>query len=130
MSKDKTKSKKSTKLLIRQRRIFSNEFKREKVCELTSGKISIIDFSKLWDITPATVYRWIYTYSPEHKKGTIMVIQKESESSKTQELLLKIASLERTLGQKQMVIDFQEKLIELASKELSIDLKKNFSPSA
>ena len=133
MSKDRLNSKKSTissvnRLVIRQRRVFSDEFKRAKVLELTSGKTNITDFSKLWGIPTCTVYRWIYKYSPEHKKGTTMVIQKDSESSKTQELLQKIASLERTLGQKQMVIDFQEKLIEIASKELSIDLKKNFSP--
>ena len=56
-----------------------------------------------------------------------MIIQQDSESVKTQELLKRVAELERTLGQKQMVIDYQDKLLELASKELEIDIKKNFS---
>lgn len=128
MSKDDLKSKKSTNLNIRPRRVFSTEFKRQKVAELTSGKITITNFSKLWDIDTNTVYRWIYKYSPEHKKGTTMVTQLDSEATKTQELLQRISELERTLGQKQMVIDFNEKLIEIASKELEIDIKKNFSP--
>lgn len=128
MSKDDLKSKKSTNLNIRPRRVFSTEFKRQKVAELTSGKITITNFSKLWDIGTNTVYRWIYKYSPEHKQGTTMVTQLDSEATKTQELLQRISELERILGQKQMVIDFNEKLIEIASKELEIDIKKNFSP--
>ena len=69
MSKDDLKSKKSTNLNIRSRRVFSTEFKRQEVVELASGKISITNFSKLWGIGINTVYRWIYKYSPEHKKA-------------------------------------------------------------
>lgn len=127
MSKSDFKSKKSTILNIRQRRHFSEEFKREKVNELISKHYSITDFCKLWKVSPVTIYRWIYKYSPTHKQGTIMVIQKESEASKTAELLNKVANLERALGQKQMKIDFLEKLVEIAGKELEIDLKKNFN---
>ena len=126
MSNSKSNSKKSTILNIRQRRTFSDEFKREKVKELTSGQYSILSFCKLWSVSPPTVYRWIYQYSPEHKKGTTMVVQKDSEVAKTQELQLRVAELERSLGQKQMVIDYQDKLIELASKEFEVDIKKNF----
>jgi transposase len=57
-----------------------------------------------------------------------MVIQKDSEAVKVLELQARIAELERVLGQKQLQIDFSEKLIEIASKELEIDIKKNFNP--
>lgn len=127
MSKSVLKSKKSTKLTIRQRRIFSEEFKREKVKELTSGLCSISSFCKLWEVSNVAVYRWIWQYSPDYKKGTTMVIQKESEASKTAELLKNNANLERILGQKQLKIDYLERLIEIAGKELEIDLKKNFN---
>ena len=53
----------------------------------------------------------------------------ESESNKTKFLQTRLAELERIIGQKQLEIDFQNKLIELSSAELGIDLKKNFSPS-
>ena len=124
----KLNSKKSTKLKIRQYRIFSDEFKREKVAQITSGQTSILAVSKLWEVSPESIYNWIYKYSPDHKRGTTMVVQKDSESSKNVELQKKVAELERILGQKQMVIDFQNKLIEIASKELDIDIKKNFNP--
>lgn len=127
MENKNLKSKKSTNLNIRQRVNFSEEFKREKVKELTSNKYTIASFSKLWNISKLTVYRWIYQYSPEHKKGTIMVIQKESEAAKTSELFARNAELERIIGQKQMQIDYLEKLVEIASKEYDVDLKKNIN---
>ena len=129
MSEQNSRPKKSTNLKIRRRRIFSEEFKREKVQEIISGHQSIGSFCKLWSVTPAAVYNWIYQYSPAHKKGTTMVIQKDSEASKTQELQTRIANLERHLGQKQLDLDYLEKLIELASKELDIDIKKNYKPT-
>ncbi|EKO78685.1 hypothetical protein LEP1GSC068_2737 [Leptospira sp. Fiocruz LV3954] len=38
----------------------------------------------------------------------------------------KIKELESVVGQKQMKIDFQEKMIELAEKEYCVDIKKKF----
>jgi transposase len=39
-----------------------------------------------------------------------------------------MAELERIVGQKQLEIDFLNKLLEIGSGELGIDLKKSFSP--
>ncbi len=122
-------SKKRTKLTFRQRRVFSEDFKREKVQQITAGHYKISSFCKLWSLPPVTVYRWIYQYSPEHKKGTTMIVQKDAEATKTQQLLTRVAELERSVGQKQLAIDYLEKLIEVASKELAIDLKKNYKPT-
>ena len=55
------------------------------------------------------------------------MVQKDSENTKTEELARKVAKLEQALGQKQMQLDYLEKLIDLASKEYDVDLKKNFS---
>lgn len=78
MSHSKSNAKKSAILNIRQRRIFSDEFKREKVEKLISGQHSIPSFCNLWSVSKQTVYDWIYHYSPQHKKGTTMVIRKDS----------------------------------------------------
>ncbi|NBB32058.1 transposase [Cellulophaga sp. BC115SP] len=129
MATSKSKTGKSTKYEIRQSRIFSESFKREKVEDILNKRISIIEFCKLWDVSSTSVYRWIYQYSSHYKKGTKMIVQQDSEEAKTQELLKKVAELERILGQKQMEIDYQSKLIEIASKELDIDLKKSFKPT-
>jgi transposase len=129
MSNRKLKTGKSTNFAIRQRRVFSEPFKREKVDDILNKRISIAELSKLWEVSDTAIRYWIRHYSPSHKKGTTMVIQQDSESGKTQELLKRVAELERTLGQKQLVIDYQDKLLEVASKELEIDIKKNFSPT-
>jgi transposase len=128
MRDSKTNSKKSTKLNIRTLRVFSDEFKREKVAQISAGEISIQALAKLWGVSMNSVYKWVYKYSPDHKKGTTMVVQKDSEATKLIELQKKVAELERAVGQKQMVIDYQNKLIEIASKELDFDIKKNFNP--
>lgn len=128
MGKKKVKGNQSTAFKIRQRRIFSDEFKREKVNEIISGNYTVSSFCKLWDVSPSAVYRWIEEYTPEHKKRTTMVVQMDSENTKTEELAKKVAKLEQALGQKQMQLDYLEKLVELASKEYDVDLKKNFSP--
>lgn len=128
MSNKNSKTGKSTNFVIRQRRVFSEPFKREKVGDILNKRISIAQLSKLWEVSDTAIRYWIRQYSPAHKKGITMVIQQDSESVKTQELLKKVAELERTIGQKQMVIDYQDKLLEVASKELEMDIKKNFSP--
>ena len=125
MSKSTKKVKK--KLEIRQRRTFSEEFKKQKVKLLVEKKISIHDLSQLYDVSKMSIYRWLYRYSPHHNKGTNQVVQMESEAEKTKHLQNKVAELERMLGQKQIQIDFLEKLIELASEELKVDLKKTFT---
>lgn len=127
MSEKKVKGNQRTVLKIRQRRIFSETFKREKVNEILSCEYSISSFCKLWDVSTTSVYRWIEKYTPEHKKRTTIVVQKDSEYTKTEELAKKVAKLEQALGQKQMQLDYLEKLIELASKEYDMDLKKNFN---
>lgn len=127
MGKKKVRNQKSAKLEIRKRRVFSEAFKREKVSEIVSGQISIQAFCRLWQVSSTSVYRWIYRYSDQHQKGTVMIIQKESEAAKVAALQKQIAALEQALGQKQMIIDYQEKLIEEASKELGMDIKKNIN---
>ena len=48
----------------------------------------------------------------------------ESEALKTKALLVKVAELERALGRKQLEIDFNNKVLELASQEVGYDIKK------
>jgi hypothetical protein len=51
---------------------------------------------------------------------------KESNTSKIKELEKKVKELERAVGQKQLYIDYMEKMMELAKDELGVDIKKNF----
>ena len=106
-------------------RCFSEDFKRSKVKELEEKQISIGKLVSLYGISRTSVYKWLYKYSKGYKKGTRLVMELESESKKTEGLLKKVCELEQIVGQKQIEIDYLNKLIELTSDKLGIDLKKN-----
>ena len=52
-------------------------------------------------------------------------MQMDSEQFKSKQLEKKVAELEAALGRKQMEIDFLNKMIEIANKDLGTDIKKN-----
>ncbi|EQA79140.1 hypothetical protein LEP1GSC193_0423 [Leptospira alstonii serovar Pingchang str. 80-412] len=85
---------------------------------------TIAEVSREYSVTRNSIYKWIYSYSKNRKKGVRTVIEEESVSTKLEGLKSKIKELESVIGQKQMKIDFQEKMIEFAEKEYSVDIKK------
>lgn len=111
---------------IRSQRIFSEAFKRQKVKDIENGLIKVRELARLYEMTPQTVYKWLHKYSVHYKKGSVQVVQMESEQYKTLKLLSQIKELEAALGRKQLSIDYLEELLSVASQELKIDLKKNF----
>jgi len=84
-----------------------------------------LELSRLHKIHFQTIYNWIYKFSKANARGYRVVELTESSDMKLKELQKRIEELERIVGQKQIKIDYLEKMIELASEELKIDLKKN-----
>lgn len=120
----KKEQKEKLQIQSKYNRYFSETFKKEKVKQLVAKQISIKELSELYDVSRTSIYKWLYQYSPHHKRGTIQVVEMESEALKTKVLLAKVAELERALGRKQLEIDFNNKLLDLASKEIGYDIKK------
>ena len=110
---------------IRKHRRYSEEFKRSIVEAFESGKFSVPQLEKLHGIGNPMIYRWIYQYSKFNEKGYRVVEMKERETNKVQELQSRVEELERMVGQKQIKIDYLEKMIELADEDLKVDIKKN-----
>lgn len=110
---------------LRARRVFSEAFKKARVKEYEQGEHTIKELSRIFDIQSTVIYRWIYKYSVYNKKRAVIVEMKESAKQKLKDYENRIADLERALGQKQLNIDFLEKMIELAEQEYSIKIKKN-----
>lgn len=115
------------KLKIKQRRSFSDEFKKAKVKELVAKRVTILELMKLYMVSRTAIYKWLYKYSVHHQQKTILVVQMESEAEKNKYFMQRLAELERVVGQKQLEIDFLNKLLEIGTEELGFDLKKNFS---
>lgn len=107
------------------RRYFSEDFKRKVVESYERGEMSVLQLSRSYKIHPSLVYDWIYKFSNYNAKQVQVVEMKDSQTNRIKELEDQIKQLEQTVGQKQMKIDFLEKLIELANETYSIDVKKN-----
>ena len=86
-----------------------------------------MQLSKLYGIGNPTIYNWVYKFSTFNEKGCRIVEMKDSHQNKLKELSNKVKELEQIVGQKQIAIDYLEKMIELAQTDLNIDLKKNYN---
>lgn len=110
-------------------RTFDESLKRSIVERFEKKHISIKEICELYSVSRTSVYKWIYQYARNKQRNTKLVLQMESDAYNLKELKSRIAELERVVGQKQLQIDYLEKLIELGSKELGVDLKKNSETS-
>ena len=106
-------------------RRFSEDFKLKVVEEYEKGLYSIGELEKIYGVRNPTIYNWIYKYSKFNKKSIQVVEMKDSQSEKIKSQELRIKELERAVGQKQMNIDYLEKMIEIAKETYNIDIKKN-----
>lgn len=107
------------------RRRFSENFKKEKVREIERGFASVGEICKLYEVSSPAVYKWITKFGNETTKQEWIMVESKSDTRELLELRKKVAELERTIGQKQIVIDFQEKMIELAEDHYGVEIKKN-----
>jgi len=112
---------------LRPRRIFSDELKKQAVTLIESGKCSVLKVARDNCVSHQAVYGWLNKYSRYLQSGKTIVVQMESEASKTEDLQKRIRELEAALGRKQLEIDFLNKMIDIGKEELGIDLKKKYS---
>ena len=108
-------------------RSFSEEFKRKKVSELDRNITGVSEICREYEVSRTSVYRWMYLYSRMKKKGIKQVVEAKSDSRKLQELREQVKELQRLVGEKQILLEFKEKMIEIAEEEYGIDIKKKFS---
>jgi transposase-like protein len=110
----------------RQMRCFSEDFKRQKVRELEQKITTIPEIVRQYEVSNSAVRKWLVKYSTSYTIGIRTIVESESDTKKLLELQKKIAALERLVGQKQIQIDFTNKMIELAEEHYGIDIKKKF----
>lgn len=105
-------------------RAFSEGIKKKCVRDIERNLATVNDISREYEVSRTSVYKWVYKYSSHLKKGVKQVIEPMSDTRKIKELKEKIKELERMVGQKQIQVEFYEKMIELTEQELGIDIKK------
>lgn len=112
---------------IRKKRVYSQEFKRNLVDLFEKGTYSVPQLEKIYGVSNNLIYNWIYKFSTFNEQGSRIVEMKDSSTKKLSELEQKVKELERAIGQKQIKIDYLEKMIDIAKDDLNIDIKKNFN---
>jgi transposase-like protein len=112
---------------IQSPRRYSEEYKRKLVQDFEKGIMSVPQMERQYGIKTSCIYRWIYKYSSYNEKNSRIVEMKHSQTNRVKELQEKVKELERAVGQKQMQIDYLEKMIDMTQQHYSIDIKKNFS---
>lgn len=111
----------------RRKRVFSDSFKIQKVRELETGKSKVSDICKQYEVTSTNVYRWLNKFGSMKNKKERLIIETDSDTKQLLELKKRVAELERIIGQKQIMIDFKDKMIEIAEETYGVDIKKKFS---
>lgn len=110
----------------RRRRVFSEEFKIGKVREIEQKISTIAEISRAYDVRQNAVSQWVKKYSANYKKKEKVIVESKSDTKKILELQKKVAELERIVGQKQVEIEFKDKMIEIAEGTYGVDIKKKF----
>jgi len=121
------KEKLEKKRAIKQVRRFSLKVKQDTVKDIERGKYTVLEASRELQVCDKTIYNWVYKYSSYISKNKVLIVEDKSEASKAKELEKRLQEVEAALGRKQMELDLLNKMIEIASEDLKVDLKKNFS---
>jgi transposase len=111
----------------RQRRNFSTEFKIRKVREIEQKITTISEMSRIYQVRTNSIYKWLDKFGAKDKKPERTIVESLSDTRRIAELEQRIAELERTVGQKQMQLEFKDKMIELAEATYGVDIKKKCS---
>jgi transposase len=111
----------------RRRRNFSESFKIQKVQEIERKQVKISEICRQYEVSGLSVHRWLMKYGNMKNKKERMIVETESDAKQLLELKRKVAELERIVGQKQILLDFKDKMIEIAEEMYGVDIKKKLS---
>lgn len=111
----------------RKRRRFSDTFKIRKVREIETGRTKVTEICSQYEVSRANVYRWLDKFGRNKEHQERLIVETDSDTRQLLALKKKVAELERVIGQKQILIDFKDKMIEIAEETYGIDIKKKYS---
>ncbi len=114
-------------LAQRRRRNFSESFKIQKVKEIEMGMTKVSEICKQYELSDVSVYKWLEKYGSMKNKKERIIVETESDTKQLLELKKKVAELERIIGQKQILLEFKDKMIDIAEEMYGVDIKKKLS---
>lgn len=109
----------------RDRKVFSESFKRGKVQLIESNKATTGSIANQFDISYTAVYKWVKKYGTLAKQDRL-VIETDSDYLKLKEVEKEKTNLERLVGRQQIRIDYYESLVQAATDHFGEDIEKKF----
>jgi transposase-like protein len=117
-------------MVSRERKFYSEEFKARVLTAYYNSNESVAMIAQRFDISRDTVSSWVYRKKTADKSGKrVKLASLESGFMKGKELSaegkdMRIKELERALSVEKMRSESLEKMIEIAERELKIDIRK------
>lgn len=109
---------------------YSLAFKQKVISEIESGKITIAEARRIYDIKHyETVYRWMRKLGKQHLISTVIQVKMKDEKDKIKELERQKRELESALAHAHLKNVALESLIESVEEHYKVDLKKTFGSS-
>ena len=108
--------------------MFSEEFKRKKVREIEQQITTIAQVSRQYEVREDSVSKWMAKYGQHYMKRERTIVESQSDTVKIAALKAQVAELQRIIGEKQVQLEFKDKIIELAEEVYGVDIKKKLEP--
>jgi transposase-like protein len=105
---------------------YSQAFKQKLVSEIESGKLTISQAQKIYDIGGGqTIQKWLMRFGKAHLLNKVIHIEMRDEKDKIKELERQKQALESALAQAQLKIITLESTIKVLESESGVKLKKS-----
>lgn len=110
---------------------YSLAFKQKVVSEIESGKLTVSQARRIYDIHGAqTPYKWLRQLGKGHLIEKIVRVEMKDEKDKLKELTQKNQKLESALADAHLRLLVYESLLESVEAHYQIDVKKTFGSTA
>jgi len=104
---------------------YSTSFKQKVVNEIESGKLSVYEARRIYDIGGAhTINKWIIKQGKNHLLSRVVRIEMKDEPDKIKELQDRVRKLEKLLADKELDNLMKEAFLELMAEDSGIDLEE------
>lgn len=107
----------------RRRRRFSESFKQEQVALVESGKTTVSEISKLYQVKAQNVKVWFEKYGKKELPGLI-IISNGKEFDRIRELEAENKKLLELVGKQQVALIYKDELIKKSKERLGEDFEK------
>lgn len=107
-------------------RRFSESFKLKILAELSTGKYSKRELSRLYGVASSTINDWIHKYDRMDLMNTRVIVETKDEISRLRELQNEIEQLKKLLLKKDIEQLMNDSFMEIAAKKLGYKSVQEF----